>query len=537
MEKNRTILAIALIILVWSGYNILFPPQPPPASAPQQVVVEETSSSNKSANSEFKNISTSSPEETFTIKKQLVEKNIVVESDIYLFKLTTSGARINQAKLKKYRKSNEPDSDFVDIVSAESNYLATFRTTGKEGLGLPSDLDYTLQNDNEIFILKNKDTQIITFVGKTSGGLEIHKKYTFYADSYEFDLNVKLINRSGQPTGGVFDLSLVNFWDDSRKGDSYNFVGPTTLIGEEIKEDDPEDLLTSSKSYNNDFHWSGFFTKYFASIVSPEGDSAKRIQVQMGDGYVENIFSSAPVKLETNEVATFNYIAYLGPKDYDILKASGNRFDYAIDLGFFSIIAQPLLVGLKFFYGYLGNWGFAIVLLTICIKALFWPLTQKSYSSMKAMQKLQPQMAKMREKYSSDKQRLNQEMMALYKENRVNPLGGCLPMLIQIPVFFALYQLLLHSIELRHAPFMLWITDLSAKDPYYVTPLIMGATMFIQQKMSPTTMEPMQAKMMMMMPVVFTFLFLNFPSGLVVYWLVNNVLTIAQQYLINRKPT
>jgi YidC/Oxa1 family membrane protein insertase len=194
------------------------------------------------------------------------------------------------------------------------------------------------------------------------------------------------------------------------------------------------------------------------------------------------------------------------------------------------------MIALKFFHGYLGNWGFAIILLTVCIKALFWPLTQKSYSSMKAMQKLQPKMAKLREKYANDKQRLNTEMMTLYKENRVNPFGGCLPILIQIPVFFALYQVLLRSIELRHAPFMWWITDLSAKDPYYVTPLIMGVTMFLQQKMTPTTMDPMQARLMMMMPVVFTFLFLNFPSGLVIYWLVNNVLTIAQQYLINRKP-
>lgn len=154
---------------------------------------------------------------------------------------------------------------------------------------------------------------------------------------------------------------------------------------------------------------------------------------------------------------------------------------------------------------------------------------------MKGMQKLQPEMQKMREKYGSDKQRLNQEMMSFYKENKVNPLGGCLPMLIQIPVFFALYQVLLGAIELRHAPFMLWITDLSAKDPYYITPIIMGATMFIQQKMTPTNMDPNQAKIMLMMPVVFTFLFLNFPSGLVVYWMVNNLLTILQQYLIKRQ--
>ena len=194
------------------------------------------------------------------------------------------------------------------------------------------------------------------------------------------------------------------------------------------------------------------------------------------------------------------------------------------------------MVVLKFFYGFIGNYGFAVILLTVCIKLIFWPLTQKSYKSMKGMQKLQPEMKKMREKHGKDKQKLNQEMMSFYKDNKVNPLGGCLPMVIQIPVFFALYRVLLGSIELRHAPFMLWITDLSAKDPYYVTPLIMGVTMFLQQKMTPTNMDPTQAKIMLMMPVVFTFMFLNFPSGLVLYWLTNNLLTILQQYLIKRQP-
>jgi YidC/Oxa1 family membrane protein insertase len=240
--------------------------------------------------------------------------------------------------------------------------------------------------------------------------------------------------------------------------------------------------------------------------------------------------------LQQNQKTSFDYTAYFGPKQSEFLVASGHQFDKAIDYGFFHPLAKPLMVVLKFFYGFIGNYGFAVILLTICIKLIFWPLTQKSYKSMKGMQKLQPEMKKMREKYGNDKQKLNQEMMAFYKENKVNPLGGCLPMVIQIPVFFALYRVLLGSIELRHAPFMLWITDLSARDPYYVTPLIMGVTMFIQQKMQPTNMDPTQAKIMLMMPVVFTFMFLNFPSGLVLYWLTNNLLTILQQYLIRRQP-
>lgn len=536
MENNRTILAIALIILVWSGYSMLFPPQPPPAEPVEQVVTESVTAESSERASRPQAIVEEASVDQQLIAAPMVEKRVLVESDLYRYELTSSGARLRQAILKKYKVDNEPDAAPMDIAETEAGHLATFKTSGREGLSLSSDTPFALQDDRTEYLLSDDESQVITFIANTPGGLEVHKNYTFYADSYQVDLNVKLINRSEQQARGNFDLSLINYWEESREGDTYNFVGPTTLVGEDVEEDDPDDLQKSSKTYGKDFAWSGFLTKYFASIVSPQGGSAKKIHVEMGDGYVENRFSSAFLTLSPNESISFDYVGYLGPKDYDILQAVGYRLDEAVDLGFFSVIGRPLMVALKFFHNYLGNWGFAIVLLTVCIKALFWPLTQKSYSSMKSMQKLQPQMAKLREKYASDKQRLNTEMMTLYKENRVNPFGGCLPILIQMPIFFALYQVLLGSIELRHAPFMLWITDLSAKDPYYVTPLIMGATMFMQQKMSPTTMEPMQAKMMMMMPVVFTFLFLNFPSGLVIYWLVNNVLTIAQQYLINRKP-
>jgi YidC/Oxa1 family membrane protein insertase len=537
MENKRTVLAIALIILVWSGYSLLFPPQPPPppAVAPQ-VAAEPAAERSAETFSGESRVVGAVAENMQPAETPKIEKKIRVESDLYLYELTTDGARLRRAVLKKYKEENKPDAAPVNIVTTDGNQLATFRTSGNEGLSLPADTFYALQGERTDFRLSDQGVEVIRFVANSATGLEVHKSYTFHADSYQVDLSVKLINRSSQPSRGSFDLSLINYWDESREGDTYNFVGPTTLVGEKMMEDDPEDLQTTSKTYSKDFIWSGFLTKYFATLVSPQANATKKISVEAGDGYVENRFSSAYLTLEPGESISFDYVAYLGPKDYDLLKATGHQFDAAIDLGFFSIIAQPLMIALKFFHGYLGNWGFAIILLTVCIKALFWPLTQKSYSSMKAMQKLQPKMAKLREKYANDKQRLNTEMMTLYKENRVNPFGGCLPILIQIPVFFALYQVLLRSIELRHAPFMWWITDLSAKDPYYVTPLIMGVTMFLQQKMTPTTMDPMQARLMMMMPVVFTFLFLNFPSGLVIYWLVNNVLTIAQQYLINRKP-
>jgi YidC/Oxa1 family membrane protein insertase len=244
--------------------------------------------------------------------------------------------------------------------------------------------------------------------------------------------------------------------------------------------------------------------------------------------------ASPVVSVAPGQAASVNYSIYYGPKDLDILKAQGNRLEEAIDYGWFAPIAKPLVYALKFLYKYTGNYGVAIIVITCILKLIFFPLTHKSYKSMKEMQKLQPKMAELKEKFKNDRDAMNKAVMELYKTHKVNPMGGCLPMVVQIPVFFGLYRALMYSIELRHAPFMLWITDLSAKDPYYVTPIIMGVTMFIQQKMTPSNMDPVQAKMMLALPVVFTFMFLNFPAGLVVYWLVNNVLTIAQQMYINK---
>jgi len=234
---------------------------------------------------------------------------------------------------------------------------------------------------------------------------------------------------------------------------------------------------------------------------------------------------------------------YLGPREKNALEAAPDDLVQALHYGWFDIIAKPLIYVLNFFYEYVHNYGIAIILLTICIKLIFWPLSQKSYKSMQQMKKLQPMMVKLREKHKDDRQKMNEEMMQLYKTYKVNPLGGCLPIAVQIPVFISLYQALMGAIELRHAPFIthvpftdiVWLADLSAKDPYYVTPIIMGATMFLQQKLTPAPGDPMQAKIMLFLPIIFTFLFLSFPSGLVLYWLVNNVLSIAQQWWVMRK--
>ncbi|HCW93854.1 MAG TPA: preprotein translocase YidC, partial [Flexistipes sinusarabici] len=226
---------------------------------------------------------------------------------------------------------------------------------------------------------------------------------------------------------------------------------------------------------------------------------------------------------------------FVGPKEYDLLSSYKFELEESIEFGIFSFLSIPMLQILNFTYDYVGNYGLAIIVLTFVIKIITYPLTQKSMTSMKKMQVLQPEMTKIREKFKGEPQKRNAAMMELYKKHGANPMGGCLPMVIQIPIFIALYKTLLVSIELKGSPFIFWITDLSQKDPYFITPILMGLSMFLQQRMTPTGGDPTQQKIFMFLPLVFTFIFLNFPAGLVIYWLTNNVLTIIQQYFINRK--
>lgn len=533
MDNNRTILAVVLIVLLWSGYSLFLAPQP------QVQSVESENTAVVATDSEKGPVSTvnESVNGTGTVLDGLIsnteEKIYKVETDFFHMRFSSIGASLRFIDLKNYKETNDADSESF-ILFDEKDNLATLLTSGSGGLSIPTNLNYALVGADSDSIRISDTNNRIDFVAKTND-LIINKSYVFNGDSYSFDIVYKIQNNKQETVSGDFSISLLTPYDKEEKTQMYTFVGPQTYDGNDLLEDKVDDLEKSPKIYKDNIVWSGFTSKYFISILNPN-ENYSQIYVNYDNGIVENKFIISSISLSPNQVKEFTYTAYFGPKDFDLLAQGNHRFEETINYGFFHPLAKPLMVTLKFFYGFLGNYGFAIILLTICIKIIFWPLTQKSYKSMKGMQKLQPEMKRLREKFGSDKQRLNQEMMAFYKEHKVNPLGGCLPMLIQIPVFFALYRVLLGSIELRHAPFMLWITDLSAKDPYYVTPLIMGVTMFLQQKMTPTQMDPTQEKIMLMMPVIFTFMFLNFPSGLVIYWLINNLLTILQQYLIRRQP-
>ena len=531
MENKNTIIALVLMAVVWFGFSFLFPQQQDQFPGAHQATSEQPAAPVPAPAPE-PNPAAVDPVNQVSFNEA---REIEIVTDVYKAVLTTSGARLKTLSLNKFKQTTDDNSPQVYIADAQSMAETTLMTSGRDGWSIPQDAIYQLDTPESKLSLTGSDSKTLNFVWQDENGIQVEKIYTFSGDRYDCQLQVKLSNHGSATRQGSLIMGLVNPWSEDMKSSRLDFVGPMTLVKEDLKSDAVKDLAKETKVYQ-DPAWTAFSTKYFMSVLIPLSTTGNKVSITRQNHLIENLLETSYASLAPGESVNFDYLAYLGPRDLDIVKQVGHRLDESIDFGFFSVLALPLRHVLMFFYGFVGNFGVAIILLTVIIKMLFWPLTQKSYTSMKSMQKLQPEMQRLREKYKNDKERLNKEMMQMYKEKRVNPLGGCLPMVVQIPVFFALYKTLMVDIGLRQAPFVFWLSDLSAKDPYYITPVIMGITMFIQQKMSPTSMDPNQAKIFMLMPVVFTFMFLNFPAGLVIYWLVNNLLTIFQQYLIHRKP-
>jgi len=365
------------------------------------------------------------------------------------------------------------------------------------------------------------DSADLTLYYHDAKGVLIERTFHFSGDDYRVDVTERVEGPS-------------DYWVTLGSGFGYagskgyrSHTGPVILEGANRKEY-KVDKLKAPVVITEDLKWVAQEDKYFfAGLVPLKVKATARVWRAPSGEVLTGI--NLPAGRNT-------LLLYAGPKEHERLKRYGVGLEHIIDFGFFSILARPLFWILKYLYKLIGNYGWAIIVLTIIVRIPFIPLMNKGQKSMKKLQALQPKMNEIRQKYKKDPQRMQKEMMELYKKYRVNPMSGCLPLLIQIPVFFALYKVLLIAIELRGAPFMLWIQDLSEKDPYYILPIIMGITMFIQQKMTPTTGgNPQQQKVMQFMPIIFTFLFLNFPSGLVLYWLVSNVLSILQQFYVNRK--
>lgn len=502
MDK-RTLLAIILSLIILIGYQYFFvKPMPPQQKAPKEIVKEDKPAQAANQVAAVMIPKTDAP---------VVEKVVRVENDLYNIVFTSKGGTIKNIEIKKYKdKKGRP------IILKGDDILPPLSIGIDEGFQF-ANVNYSIRGD-DIKLTNELKTASLIFE-YSSGDYSIRRTYTFYNDAYGIDLKDEVIGLSS------YWLTLGKEFGIYEKDDSVHF-GPVILKDAERMEFTAKKLAEESKSYKENVRWIAQEDKYFFSAIAPKG------QIEEAKTWSKNGDALIAIKLLGG---TNNYFVYAGPKEYDSLKKSGFGLEHIVDFGFFSILALPLFWLMKIFYSIIPNYGVSIIILTILVRIPFIPLINKGQQSMKKLQDIQPKMAEIREKYKKDPQRMQKELMELYKKHKVNPMGGCLPMLLQIPVFFALYKVLLIAIELRGAPFMLWINDLSLKDPYYILPIIMGVTMVIQMKMTPSAMEPMQQKIMMLMPVVFTFMFLTFPSGLVLYWLVNNVLSIAQQWHVNRK--
>jgi YidC/Oxa1 family membrane protein insertase len=396
-------------------------------------------------------------------------------------------------------------------------------------------------------ILVNDSKQTLDFNWTAPNGTVLTKRFTFDPDSYLIDLAITIQNRSDRL---MSDRLVLSIRAPVLEDQGYAFVGPSALIDNNLEQVKTKKIEDKSE-FNGSIKWIAIEDRYFINSIMPGEETKGRMKLSLEDDMVVNQLINPVFEIPSGAKQEFQFHIFMGPKSMALLDSLGHDLGKALNFGFFNFIAKPCLWFMNQIHSVIPNYGIAIILLTICTKILLWPLGNKSYKSMSEMKKLQPLMTEIREKYKNDKQKMNQELMGLYRTYKVNPMGGCLPMVLQIPVFFALYRMLYQAIELRHAPFLLWINDLSAPDrlfdfgfsipfmePPYGIPvltIIMGATMLLQQKMSPPPGDPTQAKMMMLMPIVFTFIFINFSSGLVLYWLVNNVLSISQQYYVQKK--
>jgi YidC/Oxa1 family membrane protein insertase len=543
MDK-RTLLALGLSFLVFLLWSVLFGPKPADKSTEKQSIPkqEQTQQKEQSQPALEDRLLPTGPKRDLMLETGRDTRDITVETDLYIAVFSGSGPLVKSFKLKKYRSTLEKDSPLKELIHVKNKNGCGFNL-GFSGKNIPNINWATYKvNRKEITIRPGERPKELIYGQVSPEGIEIQTRFIFYANNYKIDLSVHVNNKSEYLIDDTLSLNLFHLPIKTKKGYGA-FEGMALLLGDKLKEVKVGKL--KDKQFFGQISWIAREEPYFlAAIVDEKSRKSTAKSSILPDDEIKISYITPSLNLRQGQNTTEKFTLYFGPRDL-------YKLEKAINFGWFDIIAKPLLVTLRFFNKYLFNYGLSIILLTIIIKILFWPLTHKSYKSMKEMRKLQPMMAKIREKYKGNKQEMQKQLMGLYKTYKINPMGGCLPMIVQIPVFFALFRVLPNSIELRHAPFFLWINDLSAPDrlfsfpfqiPFMAPPygipvltLIMGASMFLQQKMTPTTGDPAQAKMMMLLPIVFTFLFINFPSGLVLYWLVNNVLSIAQQYRINKQ--
>ncbi|MBN3160849.1 membrane protein insertase YidC [Pectobacterium brasiliense] len=531
MDSQRNLLLIALLFVTFMLWQAWETDKNPPATT--QAIQQATNAVTGDATNQG-------------VPASGQGKLITVKTDVLSLTINTRGGDIEQAHLLAYPDTLGSDKPFHLLeTTSEFVYQAQSGLTGKNGPDNPANgsrpLFTTTQDSFELADGQNELRIPMTYTA--ADGVTYTKTFVLKRGDYALNIDYSVNNTSAQP----LELTLFGQLKQSielpkhRDTGSSNFALHTYRGAAFSSSEDKYKKYSFSDMDENlnittNGGWVAMLQQYFATAWIPTTAGANTFYTsKLGNGQAAIGFKSAPVVVAAGSQQDLKTTLWVGPEIQDKMAAVAPHLDLTVDYGWLWFISQPLFKLLKFLHSFIGNWGFSIIAITFIVRGIMYPLTKAQYTSMAKMRLLQPKLQAMRERIGDDKQRMSQEMMALYKSEKVNPLGGCFPLLIQMPIFLALYYMLMGSVELRHAPFALWIHDLSAQDPYYILPILMGVTMFFIQKMSPTTVtDPMQQKIMTYMPVIFTVFFLWFPSGLVMYYIVSNLVTILQQQLIYR---
>ncbi len=554
MDNLRLVLFFSLafiLLLLWQAWNEDYGRQPQtvsestesptgsPATGESQNTAAEIPSAPVAASV---NAASGSALPSLAAVAESGSQKITVSSDLYELEIDTKGGSIQKLFLNDYSVSLEnQDQKFQLLRPTMPNLLvAQSGLIGAEGSDAPTHESHYRAEKTAYKMEDGVDNLNVDMVWESDQGIKVTKRFLFTRGSYLVEIEHLVENSSGKSWSGREYRQLMRSQPAESSGDSkfiYTYTGGAIYSPEEKYEKISFDEMSESKLARDvKGGWIAMLQHYFLAAWVPPVEEVDHFysSVLADDRYVLGAYTPA-VTVADGEIHSFETGFLAGPKIQDQLAEIATGLDLTVDYGWLTILAQPIFWLLTKIHSIVGNWGWAIILLTLLIKLAFFKLSETSYKSMANMRKMTPRIQALKDRYGDDKQRMNQAMMELYKKEKINPLGGCLPILVQIPVFIALYWVLLESVELRQAPFILWIKDLSIKDPYFVLPLIMGVSMFIQQKLNPAPPDPMQAKIMMSLPFVFTIFFAFFPAGLVLYWVVNNLLSIAQQWYITRQ--
>jgi YidC/Oxa1 family membrane protein insertase len=543
-QKNIILAAIAvvvwLLVVRWSNFEGIQPVQPV-ADEQTQIPVQ----------TQYPNQSTGTSTLPSLIEEPVIKETFVgsehqyisVKTDVIDVTIDTLGGDVVEVKLLKNLTKMAVEGGQPITLLTRSNgdlFVAESGLIGKNGTDTASGRPQFSAASSSYELLEGDSSLNVDLV-YSQNGVEITKRYEFKASDYQIGLTYLINNPTPEPWSATF---FGQFKRDNHEPESSASTGMKPFLGAALREQDQNyakysfsDIEDDASKSSFEGGWLAFVQHYFVSAWVPPSDQKNRYSLRKlsGQDIYLMAFTGEKINVEAGGEGEYKVDLYVGPKNQAVLKELAEYLDLTIDYGFLWMLAKPIFALLDIIHNVLGNWGWAIILLTVVIKIILYPLSAASLRSMAKMRSLQPEMARIKELYGDDRQKAGQEQMALFKKHKVNPLGGCFPMLLQMPVFIALYWVLSESVEIRHSPWIFWIQDLSAKDPLFILPLIMGASMYLMQKLQPTPTDPMQAKVFQFMPIMFTFFFIMFPAGLVLYWTVNNLLSILQQWYVNRQ--